>query len=51
MHSARSSSRTTIVTAEACAPRKIAACPAELPPPTIVTGSPAQTWASISVAA
>ena len=34
-----------------CATRNTAACPAELPPPTTTTGSPAQSCASIGVAA
>ena len=31
--------------------RNMAACPAELPPPSTTTGFPAQTFASVSVAA
>src|ERR1700761_1493005 len=46
MFSDRSASRTARVTREACRERKTAAWPAELPPPTITTGSPRQISAS-----
>ena len=51
MCSPRSSSRTMSVTWVACADRKTAACPAELPPPTMATGSPAHSSASACDAA
>jgi len=41
----------SIVTRATCPARKIAACPAELPAPTIATCAPRHIWASIGVAA
>jgi hypothetical protein len=51
MFSLRSCSRTMRVTWAACRDRKTAAWPAELPPPTTATGSPAQSSASACEAA
>ena len=48
---ATSGRRTAMHTVVACSARNMAACPAELPPPTTSTGTPAQARASSSVAA
>ena len=47
----RSSPRMTTRTSHPLPARNMAACPAELPPPSTITGLPAQTFASVSVAA
>ena len=51
MNSSSVCSRTTIVTEPAWSARNSAAWPAEFPPPTTATASPAQMRASIAVAA
>ena len=47
----RSSARMTMVTEEQVSDRNIAACPAEFPPPTTITGAASHWRRSISVAA
>src|SRR5262249_20276085 len=47
MLAARLGPRTSIHTFDACAERNTAACPAEVPPPTTTTSSPAHIFASI----
>ena len=51
MLAARDSPRTRTWTWDAARERKIAACPAELPPPTTTASSPSTSPASIAVAA
>lgn len=51
MPAPRSDPRITTVTGQPDCARNIAACPAELPPPTTTTGADPQARASISVAA